>query len=460
MQRHNSIIFLFIIIFSIGISFLIPQMQPNILIGIVGGLLVGLIAFFKIEYGIYILIFSMLLSPEIKLAEIPGRSVVIRIDDFILITVFFAWIVRLAIKKELGLLKNTQLNLPIILYIIICIAFTLKGIIIGDVKPVKSFFYVLKYIEYFILFFMVANVCKTEKDAKKYLIAALITCIIVVVYGYTQLGTGVRVSAPFEDIPGGGGGGEPATLGGYFILVLGIFLGIFLHSKNILTKIVSIGSFLLIIPPLFQTLSRASYMAFTVMIVTAIILTKRNKITLITMLIIVLLILPLVLPHNVVNRVLETFQGKEYQTGITTVKLDESSSARIGSWTTVLNEKLPKHFFTGYGITGVGFIDGQYFTVLGELGVIGFLSFIWILLRIFKIVWRLYRNAPDDFIKSISFGYLIAFIALLFHAITANTFIIVRVMEPFWFLTAIVVMFYQNLVIKEKPKEDPLIQKA
>jgi hypothetical protein len=37
-------------------------------------------------------------------------------------------------------------------------------------------------------------------------------------------------------------------------------------------------------------------------------------------------------------------------------------------------------------------------------------------------------------------GYLAGFIGLLYHGIGANTFIIVRIMEPFWFVTAMVVM--------------------
>jgi hypothetical protein len=35
---------------------------------------------------------------------------------------------------------------------------------------------------------------------------------------------------------------------------------------------------------------------------------------------------------------------------------------------------------------------------------------------------------------------LAGFIGLLFHALGANTFIIVRIMEPFWFLAGIVMM--------------------
>jgi hypothetical protein len=40
-------------------------------------------------------------------------------------------------------------------------------------------------------------------------------------------------------------------------------------------------------------------------------------------------------------------------------------------------------------------------------------------------------------------GFLAGFIGLLFHAIGANTFIIVRIMEPFWFMAAMVLMVLQ-----------------
>jgi hypothetical protein len=37
-------------------------------------------------------------------------------------------------------------------------------------------------------------------------------------------------------------------------------------------------------------------------------------------------------------------------------------------------------------------------------------------------------------------GYLGGFVGLFVHGMSANTFIIVRIMEPFWFLTAMVIM--------------------
>ena len=51
-----------------------------------------------------------------------------------------------------------------------------------------------------------------------------------------------------------------------------------------------------------------------------------------------------------------------------------------------------------------------------------------------------YRIAADPLFSGLSLGYLAGFTAMVIHGIGTNTFIIVRIMEPFWFLTAMVIM--------------------
>ena len=53
---------------------------------------------------------------------------------------------------------------------------------------------------------------------------------------------------------------------------------------------------------------------------------------------------------------------------------------------------------------------------------------------------RVFRRVEDDFDKGLSLGFLGGTVGIMFHCIGANTFIIVRIMEPFWFLAAIVMM--------------------
>jgi predicted lipid-binding transport protein (Tim44 family) len=46
----------------------------------------------------------------------------------------------------------------------------------------------------------------------------------------------------------------------------------------------------------------------------------------------------------------------------------------------------------------------------------------------------------DDLYKGLVLGFMAGFIGLAIHALTANTFIIIRIMEPFWFVTGIIMM--------------------
>ena len=55
--------------------------------------IVFLIALIKTDIALIILIFSMLLSPELQIGGIRGRTVVLRVDDILLFTVFFGWCV-------------------------------------------------------------------------------------------------------------------------------------------------------------------------------------------------------------------------------------------------------------------------------------------------------------------------------------------------------------------------------
>ena len=50
------------------------------------------------------------------------------------------------------------------------------------------------------------------------------------------------------------------------------------------------------------------------------------------------------------------------------------------------------------------------------------------------------QDAQDHhLLRGLSVGLIAGLAGLLVHALAANTFIIVRIMEPFWFLTGIVI---------------------
>lgn len=419
------------------------KISPLLLVALLAGAIVCLITFVRTDIALAILIFSMLLSPEFKVAEVPGRAVVLRLDDFLVGLVVFTWLAKMAVHKELGLFARTPLNLPISLYTLACILFTARGVALDYVIPKKAIFYIIKYIEYFLLYFMVANSLHSKKQIERFIILILIVCAIVTLYGWKQIGTGMRVTAPFE-----GPHGEPATIGGYLLLSLAMLSGLALYTPSSRFRFWPVALILFIIPPFLHTLSRASFMAIFPMYFTLILLTRRKKALLTLLVILAIMLSPVLVPESIKDRVTRTFKGKEYEIGPMRVSLEGSAAARLTKWKDVVTYNWPRRPFFGYGITGLGFIDSQYVRTLGELGIVGLGIFIWLLIAIFRNGLRTLRVVDDPLAQALSLGFLAGFSALLIHAITANTFIIVRIMEPFWFIAAMVMML-PRIIAKE-----------
>ena len=172
--------------------------------------------------------------------------------------------------------------------------------------------------------------------------------------------------------------------------------------------------------------------------------------------VIVITLSPLVLPHQVVDRLAYTF-GQPPEPGqieVGTTRLDTSLSARIRSWQFGI-VGWSQRPLTGYGVAGYGFMDAQYIRVLTETGILGFAAFVWLAFSLFRMGRTRLRQSRDRFAVALSLGYLAGFVALLVHGIGANTFIIVRIMEPFWLVTALVVALPDAPIAERLRPGDP-----
>ena len=401
---------------------------------------VFVVVFVKTELGLYLVIFSMLLSPEITtgsggLAE--GRRVIVRTEDLVLLVVAFSWLAKTAVNKELGLTLKTPLNRPIMAYVAVTVIATLIGYATGTVKGPSAFFYVLKYVEYFVVYYMVANNLGDRAQAWRLVVAAFLTGAIVSVMGAAQIPSGQRVSAPFE-----GTEGEPNTLGGYLLFLMALAGGIALETQRVRVRVTCLALLALMALPFAYTLSRASFLAVPFVLI-ALGFFSTHRRTLVAALSLLLVASPLIgvmLPKPVVNRILYTF---EPEAGSATVKLgkiafDPSTSARLISMQQAFQAWLRRPFL-GYGVTGAGFMDAQYARTLVEVGVIGLAVFLWLVWSVLKGSLGTLRTLRDPDERGLALGFLAGTVALLVHAIGANTFIIVRIMEPFWFFAAVII---------------------
>jgi len=438
-DKATEISLLFAALAALGMALLLVRMTLPIALGVGLGLVVLVIAIASDELALYLLIFSMLLGPEFIVGELGkgtslGRGLTFRLDDVLIVIIGFAWLAKSALYKELGLFLRTPLNRPIAGYSFAIIFATGIGIITGNVKVLSGTLFVLKFIQYFVIYFMVVNILRERRQFERFLLALLATAGISSLIGILQIPSGLRVSAPFE-----GGGGEPNTFGGYLVLMLALVAGLYLTSESLQRKYILAPLAVLITVPLLFTLSRASYFAL-IPLVGGLLVFSQRKLLIASLFALSLALAPFLLPKAVVDRVQYTFTQPFHpnQAEIGGVRLDTSTSARLKSFHEIVFEDWPKHPFFGYGITGYHFIDSQYLRVLAETGLVGLLAFLWLQISLFRQTHDIFRRTQDPLFKGVALGFLTGFIALVVHSIGTNTFIIVRIMEPFWFLAGMV----------------------
>lgn len=412
--------------------------------GALAALTLFALVFVRTDFGLYVVVFSMLLSPEFGasgggIAE--GRTIMVRSEDLILIVIGLAWLAKTAVNKELGIVAKTPLNRPILFYVVANIVSTLLGYLWGNVSGLSGLFYVLKYVEYFVVYYMVVNNVQDRDHARRLVVAAFLTAAIVSLVGIAQIPSGERVSAPFE-----GEIGEPNTFGGYLLLMMAIAGGVALETHRLRLRAICVALVGVMALPFAFTLSRASYLGVVPAFLVLAWFTRQRRFMMGVVLLMLVCspILAFVLPSAVTQRILYTFEPEKGQATVRLgrVAFDPSTSARLISFQAALTGFMRRPIF-GYGVTGFGFMDAQYARVLVETGAVGlaaFLSLVWAVLRSGTDAFRRLRE-PED--RGVALGFLAGTIGLLVHAIGSNTFIIVRIMEPFWFFAGIVMMLPQ-----------------
>jgi O-antigen ligase len=276
-------------------------------------------------------------------------------------------------------------------------------------------------------------------QARAFLSILLVTAFAVGVWGYAQLlshGTGYRLSAPFE------GKEEPNTLAGYLVFIVALSLGQVLYTEASLRRMRLLGLILFLLPVLVFTYSRGGYLSFFAMYLTLCAFSARNRLMLVSALAAGLALAPLILPHTVFERLADTFDPRMAQYQVGSLRLAHSPAARIFIWKYVV-EKWAQHPFLGLGVTGIGFVDTQYGLLVGEVGIVGLLAFLFVQGRLWWVCFQSYRQVTEPLARGICLGFLAGHIGLLIHSFSGNVFIIVRIMEPFWFMAAVATVLPQ-----------------
>lgn len=406
------------------------------------GILVLLVAFLFPLMGLYLIVVSMLLGPEVLLGGTAGqgtqlgRGLTLRLDDFLILLVGCAWLAKIAIVRQGGQYLSTTLNRAIAYYLAASVLATLIGVLLGRVQPFGGFFFLLKYYEYFFLYFMTVNLVTDEKQIRSLVVVSLVTMLLVSLYAIAQIPSGVRASAPFE-----GEEGEPNTLGGYLVFMLSIVAGLLLTPGALKRKLPYLGLLVLGFIALQATLSRASFLAAAVVVIVVLFFVRSRSPLLVTGILFVIFSMPVWAPQAVKDRIMFTFtqasnEGEQIRIG--RLKVDTSTTDRLRSWQRAI-EAWTESPLWGKGVTGAPFMDAMFPKLLADVGLLGFCAFWYLIWSLYRLTRSGMHRIRDPYFAGITFGFLLGLVGMLVHAIGSNTFIIVRIMEPFWLYAALIV---------------------
>jgi len=429
---------------ALGLAWILFGFSHTQIIYAVVGIIVFAISFFSMRAGLILMALAMLFSPEFSVGSIGIRDVTIRLEDVLIPVLGLAWLLQVTLRRQFAFFASTPINGLIGALLILSVFSTAYGFLTGWVQLINGFFYVFKTFEYFVIFFLVINCTNDEKQVEIFLWIILLTACFVGFYTLSQVPTVEiftthRISAPFETTP------EPATIGGYMAFLLLIILNLWLYEQKMWLKWIHGGLFGILFVPLLYTLNRTSYMAFLAGIIfTAVISRKRIFIYIVIGL---TLTAPFWAPASVKERI--AFTWEDSKNPGRTMGVDYSSQERFYAyrrmWST--GKRSP---IIGLGVTSWQTPDSQWARTIHEIGIVGLWLWFWIFFRLFRTSFWLFRHLATGRLKGMTLGYMAALLGIIIHGNGAITLYVVRIMEPFWFMTGIVVSLYMIKVREAK----------
>lgn len=456
---------------------------------------------------IAILIFFIPLYPKFPLTNVSGTYVAIRLDDIVVAISILIWLIYQIIHKFPVLkLKITKLFL---VYFLAIITSFITALLIYQTEPSNILIlHLMRRFEYISLFFITISGIKSIADFKFSYVFFLIAITLVSVYGYgqkylqfpvistmnsefskgqlLQMNVWTRINSTFA------GHYDLAAFLSVALIIIGV---VFILSKNIWTKIISLLVWIAAYPIFTFTASRISTFAFLGGICFTLILLKKyfwiipfvvlvglsvfnskdlnqrllatipalkNQIKTTTVsptivptptpIPIVVIITPKPIsksttptPIIIRHQPIETFPTADADAGVA-----RSGEIRFNvEWPRAINA-YKKNIITGSGLGSITLAtDNDYLRLLGESGLLGFLSFMAInLFFIIKTIPLIFKKQKNiyDLQSIIFFGCLVTTMA---NAIFIDVFEASKTAYLFWIMMGI---YYQSLNLSNDKK--------
>lgn len=404
---------------------------------------------FKKNLPVILLISAIALSPGFAVGEIGGGKIAeIRIEDFLLLILGLVWIANFFIsgKKKV---KKPPLFFPILVWLAVGALSTLTNLIFTTLNFDRAFFYFLKEIEFFVFYFYIFYHIRNTDSAKFLIKVWIFLGAVNVLYVVYQMivgspfdtGWGLR-SGEYGAAAVGEWGVFPS--GAFFLIIFVFLINLFLYyflSLNISKVKKAILGVLAVSPALgvFGSASNTNFLGLVFALSLTLFflfLRKRNfKLILLAISILIFMAIIFILAlENIrfVTRLLVILSPSHIPINYL--------SGRIFYWFPIVETILEYPLFSLLLGAGKGFIGeahNQYLRNFAETGVIGSIAFLFLIFVILKLTFKTYSKEQDPFCLSLSAGFLVATLTMLFLSLATEPFIVVKCSSVYWSFAAI-----------------------
>jgi len=380
-----------------------------------------------LKYGVAAILLMVPLYPKFPFLRLPGVQVAVRLEDFVVLIVLIIWVLSV-LPRLRSFLKDKNVSLILLFFAIGLVAIFGGIYLTKTVEPYIGLLHWARRVEYLSLFFIGASSLGRKEDLYFYLKILLIVVVIVFFYGIGQKYFNVPVITTQNEEYSRGvalrymdGTHLVSTFAGHYDLasfVILIFPSLYLFltspketlkkfipdTHHLLTRGIVFVISLMSLWLLVQTASRISLASYLVSSVFALILMQRKKFI---PLILILSFVFAALSSNLVDRYLNIIDvyAQEATTMPTPLPIpiveDRSTSIRLNvEWPRALRA-LTKNPLTGTGYSSISLAtDNDYLRMLGETGILGFLSLMLILgniaLTLLKALPKAINALPEN----------------------------------------------------------------
>lgn len=414
--------------------------------------------FYFPRFGLIVMLLFVLVSTDMPIgrgAEMGKRSISIRVEDIILIIVTGGWFLRQAKLRRLTMLKDVPLYRPILVMSAIIVIATLIGQFQGTVTPLRGFFFAMKRLEYFWIFFMTLNIMESDKEAKIAVYVLLLVSVVIAFIGMIQF-----FLFPVHELTSGGatgaaGFGRANTMGDFLLIMIGLALGLAIFFSDMKASIFFTSLLVFFVLSLLMSKSRGAYVSTFPVFGVIFLISKSRKVLFFAgtgVFFVLLYVFILALGSSdagfLMNKHQEEITQQFSQIGDVATKgvsADSSMQARVDIWEIAMDEVLEYPFFgQGCGSKRLGYADNQYVREALETGLIGLVAFLYMNASIFLFMLKYHFATRQLFTKALTLGFMGGHAGILVHAITMSNFYTIFNMEVFWFVASIISLLYYN----------------